>query len=48
MNTTVEIRNCKKRPDNKSMTEFIKKNHSTNADYNFIDEAIEKIHVKSK
>ena len=46
MNTTAEIRNCKKRPDNKSMTEFIKKNHSTNVDYNFIDEAIEKISLQ--
>ena len=41
MNTITEIRNSKKLPDNKSVTEFIQKNHSTNADFNFIEKAIE-------
>ena len=44
MNTIAEIRKSKKRPDKKSMTEFIQKNHAANADYNnFIDKAIEKL-----
>ena len=37
MNATVEIRNSKKCPDNNYITEFIQKNHSTNADFNFIE-----------
>ena len=47
MNVKAEIRNSKKRPDNKSTTEFILKNHSTNTDFNFIEEAIEKL-IKNK
>ena len=47
MNAITEITNSKKRPDNKSITEFIQKNHSTNADFNFIDKAIEKL-IKNK
>ena len=47
MNATAEIRNSKKLPDNKSITEFIQKNYSTNADFNFIDEATEKL-IKNK
>ena len=34
---TAEIRNSKKRPGNKSITEYIQKNYSTNADFNFIE-----------
>ena len=33
MHAIAEIANSKKRPGNKSMTEFINKNHSTNADF---------------
>ena len=47
MNAITEIRNSKKRPDNKSIIEFIQKNHSTNADFNFIEKAIEKL-IKNK
>ena len=47
MNAITEIRNSKKRPDNKSIIEFIQKNHSTNADFNFIGKAIEKL-IKNK
>ena len=47
MNAIAEIRNRKKRLDNKSITEFIQKNHSTNADFNFIGKTIEKL-IKSK
>ena len=43
MNATVEIRNSKTRPDNKSITEFFQKNQSTNASFNFIEEAIGKL-----
>ena len=43
MNAIEEIRNNKKRLDNKSITEFIQKNHSINADFNFIEEGIEKL-----
>ena len=43
MNAILEIRNSKKRSDNKSITEFIQKNYSKNADINFIEEAIEKL-----
>ena len=46
-NATAEIRNSKELPDNKSITEFIQKNYSTNADFNFIDEATEKL-IKNK
>ena len=35
MNATAETRNSKKRPDTKSITEFIQRHHSTNADFNF-------------
>ena len=35
------------RPDNKSKTEFIQKNHSTAVHFNFIEEAIEKL-IKNK
>ena len=47
MNTIAEIRNSKKRPDNKSITEFIQKSRSSNVDYNFIEEGIEKL-IKNK
>ena len=47
MNAIAKIRNSKKRPDNKSVTEFIQKNHSTDADFTFIVEAIEKL-IKNK
>ena len=47
MNAIAKIRNSKKRPDKKSIIEFIQKNHSTNADSNFIVEAIEKL-IKNK
>ena len=47
MNAIAEIKNSKKRPDNKSLTEYIQKNHSTNADFNFIEEAIQKL-IKNK
>ena len=47
MNAIAEIRNSKKRPDNESVTKFIQKSHSTNADFNSIEEAIEKI-IKTK
>ena len=43
MNDTAELRNSKKRPGNNSITEFIKKNHLHVVDYNFIEEAIEKL-----
>ena len=36
-----------KRPDNKSVTEFVQKNHSTNVDFNFIEKTIEKL-IKNK
>ena len=36
------------RTDNKSVTEFIQKNHLTNADFNIIEEAIEKLFKKKK
>ena len=39
--------NSKKRSNNKSITEFIQKNDSTNADFNFIEKAIEKL-IKNK
>ena len=42
-NAIAKIRNTKKRPDNKSITEFIQKNHSSNAHCNFIEDAIKKI-----
>ena len=47
MNAITEIRNSKKRPHNKSIIEFIEKNHSTNSDFNFIEKAIEKL-IKNK
>ena len=47
MNATVEIRNSKTRPDNKSITEFFQKNQSTSASFNFIEEAIGKL-IKNK
>ena len=47
MNAIGEIRNSKKRPDNNLITQFIQKNHSTNADFNFIEKAIEKL-IKNK
>ena len=43
MNSIAEIRNSKERPNNKSITESIQKNHSTNADFNFMEKAIEKL-----
>ena len=33
MHAIAEITNSKKRPDNKSVTEFIQKNHSTNVNF---------------
>ena len=42
-----DIRKSKKRPSNKSIPEFIQKNHSTNANFNFIEKAIEKL-IKNK
>ena len=36
------------RTDNKSVTEFIQKNHLTNADFNIIEEAIEKLFKNKK
>ena len=47
MNAIAGIKNSKKRPDNKSIAEFIPKNQSTNADFNFIEKAIEKL-IKNK
>ena len=47
MSAIAEIRNSKKRLGNKSITEFIEKNHSTNADFNFIEETIDKF-IKNK
>ena len=35
MNAIAETRNSEKRPDTKSITEFIQRHHSTNADFNF-------------
>ena len=43
MNAIAEIRNSKKPSDNKSVTEFIQKNHSTNTYFNFIEETVEKL-----
>ena len=47
MNATVQIKNSKTRPDKKSITEFIQKNQSANASFNFIEEAIGKL-IKNK
>ena len=48
INAIAEIRNSKKnRPDNKSITEFVQKKNSTNADFNFIEKTIEKL-IKNK
>ena len=47
INAIAEIKNSKKHPDNKSITEFIQKIHSTNADFNFFKEAIENL-IKNK
>ena len=47
MNAIAEIRNSIIRSDNKSITEFIQKNHSTDADFNFIEKASEKL-IKNK
>ena len=47
MKAIAEIRNSEKRLANKSITEFIQKNHSTNADFNFIEKATEKL-IKNK
>ena len=47
MNAIAEIRNSKKHLDNNSITEFIKKIHTANVDFNFIEEAIDKF-IKSK
>ena len=43
MNAIAEISDSEKRPNSKSITEFSQKNHSTNADFNFTKEAIEKL-----
>ena len=43
MRAIAETRNNKKRPDKRSITEFIQENYSTNVDFNFIEEAIEKL-----
>ena len=47
MNATAQVKNNKKRPDNKSIREFIQKNISTNANFTFIEDFIEK-HIKNK
>ena len=47
MRAIAETRNNKKRPDKKSITKFIQENYSTNVDFNFIEEAIEKL-IKNK
>ena len=43
MRAIAETRNNKKRPDKRPITEFIQENYSTNVDFNFIEEAIEKL-----
>ena len=47
MSVIAEIRNSKKCPDNNSITGFIQRNYSTNVNFNFIEEAIEKL-IKNK
>ena len=47
MNATAQVKNNKKRHDNKSIREFIQKNISTNANFTFIEDFIEK-HIKNK
>ena len=43
MNVIAEIRNGKKLPQNKSVTELICKNNSTNDNFNFINEKFKKV-----
>ena len=47
LNSIAEMRHCRKRPHNKFLSTFTQKNHSTNANFNFIEEAIKKL-IKSK
>ena len=46
MHALAEMMNSKNHSDNKYITEYIQKNHSTNANFSFIEEAIENIKNK--